>query len=166
MYNIDRSFACRFEPSWATTMSGTDEGMYGWVAVNYALGRLSPEHISQAPSSKSIRFPIRNETVDVLDLGGASVEGTVEPRGQSYIGAPGAQLVNIAGEISHDFVAWLKIFVAYICPSTGHILMHLFCCLGWSGTDCNFMLLFTVKTCNKANSRKKSSSVILKTGSV
>ncbi|GAX78358.1 hypothetical protein CEUSTIGMA_g5800.t1 [Chlamydomonas eustigma] len=32
----------RFEPHWARIISGTDEGMYGWVSMNYLLGALGP----------------------------------------------------------------------------------------------------------------------------
>lgn len=30
----------RFEPAWARIISGVDEGVYGWIALNYALGTL------------------------------------------------------------------------------------------------------------------------------
>lgn len=33
---------CRFEPSYATIISGEDEGLYGWIAVNYLNGHLAP----------------------------------------------------------------------------------------------------------------------------
>lgn len=84
-------------------MSGVDEGMYGWVAVNYALGRLSPGYITQDASSKSIVLPAGNETVNVLDMGGASVEITGEKRGQQYPEAPDMQHIDVAGEIIPEF---------------------------------------------------------------
>jgi hypothetical protein len=28
----------RFQPSWARIISGADEGVYGWVALNYLKG--------------------------------------------------------------------------------------------------------------------------------
>ncbi len=31
---------CRFEPSWAKVISGIDEGIYGWIALNYLTGHL------------------------------------------------------------------------------------------------------------------------------
>ena len=29
---------CRFEPAYASIISGEDEGMFGWIAVNYLQG--------------------------------------------------------------------------------------------------------------------------------
>lgn len=50
------------QPSWnlieAKTITGHDEGLYGWLAVNYQLGNLSD----------------KKEPVGVLDMGGASVQ--------------------------------------------------------------------------------------------
>ena len=32
--------AFRFEPEWARVISGIDEGVYGWIALNYLTGHL------------------------------------------------------------------------------------------------------------------------------
>ena len=37
-----RSGCCRFEPSWAKVISGIEEGVYGWIALNYLTGHLVP----------------------------------------------------------------------------------------------------------------------------
>ncbi len=57
----------RFEPGWARTVSGSEEGMYGWVAMNYVLGALQ----TTATASGD-----RRATVGALDLGGSSLEAT------------------------------------------------------------------------------------------
>jgi hypothetical protein len=33
---------CRFEASYANVISGEEEGVYGWIAVNYLNGHLAP----------------------------------------------------------------------------------------------------------------------------
>ena len=41
-----RPYTCRFENHWAHIISGADEGVYGWIALNYATG-----HFSAGPST-------------------------------------------------------------------------------------------------------------------
>jgi len=49
-----------FKCEWATLLGGQDEGLYGWVTVNYLLDRLYP--------------PPTNAPVGIIDLGGGSVQ--------------------------------------------------------------------------------------------
>eukprot|EP00908_Phaeocystis_cordata_P015586 Transcript_26740.p1 GENE.Transcript_26740~~Transcript_26740.p1 ORF type:complete len:511 (+),score=190.37 Transcript_26740:162-1535(+) len=49
-----------FQCEWATLLSGTDEGLYGWVTVNYLLDTLYP--------------PANSPPVGIIDLGGGSVQ--------------------------------------------------------------------------------------------
>ena len=49
-----------FKCEWATLLSGQDEGLFGWVTVNYLLDRLYP--------------PPASEPVGTIDLGGGSVQ--------------------------------------------------------------------------------------------
>nr|CAD1825181.1 unnamed protein product [Ananas comosus var. bracteatus] len=51
----------RFQDQWASVISGTDEGIYGWVAANYALGALGGDP---------------QKTTGILELGGASAQVT------------------------------------------------------------------------------------------
>ncbi|EOD20925.1 hypothetical protein EMIHUDRAFT_435744 [Emiliania huxleyi CCMP1516] len=58
----------RFRCEWATLLGGEDEGLYGWVTVNYLLGALYP--------------PAKTPAVGTIDLGGGSVQvvfATSEP---------------------------------------------------------------------------------------
>lgn len=50
-----------FRCEWATLLSGTDEGLYGWVTVNYLLDALYPSTAPVPP-------------VGIIDLGGGSVQ--------------------------------------------------------------------------------------------
>lgn len=49
-------------------ISGTDEGLYGWVALNYAQGLLQQPH----PKSGDVGPEV--STLGALDLGGSSLE--------------------------------------------------------------------------------------------
>ncbi|XP_078444294.1 putative apyrase 6 isoform X2 [Wolffia australiana] len=50
-----------FRSEWASVISGTDEGIYAWVAANYALGTLGADP---------------GETTGIIELGGASAQVT------------------------------------------------------------------------------------------
>jgi hypothetical protein len=86
---------CRFQLEWPSIVSGTDEGIYGWVAVNYlrdALGQaaISDTHAAapaahgiggQASASASSGVAggsaggsISSAVVGTLDMGGSSLE--------------------------------------------------------------------------------------------
>lgn len=41
----------RFEPAWANTISGSDEGMYGWIAINYLRGMLGKQPAAAAAAA-------------------------------------------------------------------------------------------------------------------
>lgn len=59
-----RASGFKFRDEWASVITGTDEGIFAWVAANYALGSLgrSPE-----------------DTVGIIELGGASAQVTFVP---------------------------------------------------------------------------------------
>uniref|UniRef100_A0A1J3HN81 apyrase n=1 Tax=Noccaea caerulescens TaxID=107243 RepID=A0A1J3HN81_NOCCA len=50
-----------FRDEWASVISGSDEGIYGWVTANYALGSLGSDPL---------------ETTGIVELGGASAQVT------------------------------------------------------------------------------------------
>ncbi|KAK3123507.1 hypothetical protein QOZ80_8AG0631980 [Eleusine coracana subsp. coracana] len=56
-----RQSGFRFQDEWATVISGAEEGIYAWVAANYALGTLGGDS---------------RETTGIIELGGASVQVT------------------------------------------------------------------------------------------
>ena len=57
------------------------EGVYGWIAVNYMLGKFDHDFYSE---------PNRQSTVGALDMGGASTQITYEV-GQLVEGAEGRE---------------------------------------------------------------------------
>lgn len=48
----------RFEPDWARVVSGVDEGVFGWIALNYATGHLAvnPAPAAEAQPSSAGKF--------------------------------------------------------------------------------------------------------------
>lgn len=67
----------QFEPEWAQILTGTDEGMFGWIAVNFLGGTL------RSASTKP--------TIGILDLGGSSLEVCFE----SSAPTPPSELVQV-----------------------------------------------------------------------
>jgi len=56
-----------FKPEWALIISGTQEGVNGWVAVNYLKGIFNQSRSSQ-------------QTIGVIEMGGASMQLTFVPQ--------------------------------------------------------------------------------------
>ncbi|KAF7088553.1 hypothetical protein CFC21_091650 [Triticum aestivum] len=59
--NALRASGFRFEDSWAKVIPGSDEGVYAWVAANYAMGTLGGDP---------------HKTIGIIELGGASAQLT------------------------------------------------------------------------------------------
>ncbi|XP_042511824.1 probable apyrase 6 [Macadamia integrifolia] len=59
-----RSSGFLFKDEWATVVTGQEEGLYAWVAANYALGSLGDDP---------------QETTGIIELGSASVQVTFAP---------------------------------------------------------------------------------------
>ena len=56
--------ACdRFEPSWARVISGVDEGIYGWIALNYLTGHLEANADGQLDSGKYCHCQSRHDAM-------------------------------------------------------------------------------------------------------
>jgi hypothetical protein len=110
----------RFEDTWARVISGTDEGMYGWLALNYEQGLLQHQfaaaHSQPAATAAPVTLGIlgASTSLGALDLGGSSLEMTHEvlpgssssSSGGSSTGqvAPlprGTQNVTVAGHTYH-----------------------------------------------------------------
>ncbi|KAG6765582.1 hypothetical protein POTOM_029630 [Populus tomentosa] len=54
-----RKSGFKFQDSWASVITGSDEGLYAWVIANYALGTLGGDPL---------------ETTGIIELGGASAQ--------------------------------------------------------------------------------------------
>ncbi|KAM9618755.1 ectonucleoside triphosphate diphosphohydrolase 1 isoform 1-T1 [Trichechus inunguis] len=61
----------------ARIISGSEEGAYGWITINYLLGKLQKKQNSKDPSSRKNES---QETYGALDLGGASTQITFVPK--------------------------------------------------------------------------------------
>uniref|UniRef100_J3LP81 Uncharacterized protein n=2 Tax=Oryza brachyantha TaxID=4533 RepID=J3LP81_ORYBR len=59
--DVLRASGFRFEDSWAEVIPGSDEGIYAWIAANYALGTLGGNP---------------HKTIGIIELGGASAQLT------------------------------------------------------------------------------------------
>ncbi|KAG9451315.1 hypothetical protein H6P81_011280 [Aristolochia fimbriata] len=57
--SVLRSSGFRFRDDWASVITGADEGIYAWVAANYALGSLGGDPL---------------QTTGIIELGGASAQ--------------------------------------------------------------------------------------------
>ncbi|GLI68899.1 hypothetical protein VaNZ11_013447 [Volvox africanus] len=83
--DVLRSSGFRFEPDWARIISGTDEGVYGWIAINYLRGHLD------GPTSLAVAYA----TAAAARAGGteaaAAVAAAMGRRGGGWVaGASGA----------------------------------------------------------------------------
>jgi len=96
----------RFEDEWARVLPGNSEGIYGWVAANYAAGALGP--LSRGNPARLL---------GVVELGGASAQVTVlvpprkpgvpPPGGSSPVAAPTSP-VRVGGlEVELFTHSWL-----------------------------------------------------------
>lgn len=65
----------RFQREWASVLSGTNEGLYGWVAANYGAGRLA-EMARSARGRQQQQQPARQRGLAVAEMGGASAQVT------------------------------------------------------------------------------------------
>ncbi|KAL0038169.1 hypothetical protein WJX79_005885 [Trebouxia sp. C0005] len=90
----------RFEPSWAKVISGIEEGVYGWIALNYLTGHLAP-NAGRDQDSEHSRPDGRGEgsgTVGAVDLGGSSLEVSFVPDDSPHAGAHDSQIhVTVLG---------------------------------------------------------------------
>jgi hypothetical protein len=77
-----------FEIKEAKTITGTDEGVYGWVAANYQLGKFNPQE----------------KTMGVMDMGGASVEVAFPVSNASGILSQDYITLHLYGQTIHLFV--------------------------------------------------------------
>lgn len=112
------------QPEWnlisAKTITGSEEGLYGWLSVNYQLGKLQDN----------------SDPVGVLDMGGASVEITLPVKNTQEMDTADLKEIDVYGhhfkifthsflglgqtEITHQYLDSPACFMNnYILPSGG-----------------------------------------------
>ncbi|VDO56939.1 unnamed protein product [Schistosoma margrebowiei] len=64
--HVKSTYKFQFKESYAYTISGVEEGLFGWISVNYLLGRFR-----LLPGDKG---PVKQPTNGMLDMGGASMQ--------------------------------------------------------------------------------------------
>ncbi|DBB01407.1 hypothetical protein WJX77_012567 [Trebouxia sp. C0004] len=92
----------RFEPSWAKVISGVEEGVYGWIALNYLTGHLVPNAGWDEDSDDSSPDG-RGEgsgTVGAVDLGGSSLEVSFVPGDSTHAGDSQVNVTVLGTEYS------------------------------------------------------------------
>ena len=90
--HINPTVCRRFQASWARVISGKDEGVYGWIALNYLTGHLTSNAGRSGEASEALG------TVGAVDLGGSSLEVTFVPDQPSDAAT--------LGETQHNFHAF------------------------------------------------------------
>ena len=75
-----------FRCEWATLLDGTDEGLYGWVTVNYLLDTLYP--------------PAAKPSAGIIDLGGGSVQVVFQPPAN----VPGLKQMDFSGRMHQAYI--------------------------------------------------------------
>jgi len=88
--DLPHQFEFLFSTSHVEVISGKQEGIYSWIAINYALGKFDHK-ISDADKLVAVELPgidkihMRKRTVGILDLGGASLQIAYEvPRQEKF----------------------------------------------------------------------------------
>ncbi|KAG6495413.1 probable apyrase 6 [Zingiber officinale] len=107
-----RSSGFMFVNEWASSITGQDKGIYAWIAANYVLGTLGGN---------------RQETVGIIELGGASTQITFAPEEppstefSRMLKFPGVTY-NLYSKSIHQFgqdVAWESLMHLHNYSTTG-----------------------------------------------
>ncbi|RWS27065.1 ectonucleoside triphosphate diphosphohydrolase 7-like protein [Leptotrombidium deliense] len=73
---IPRNYTFMFSPNYVEVITGKEEGIYSWIAVNYLLDRF--DHTTKSQSLVAInlgnKITTRPRTVGMLEMGGASMQ--------------------------------------------------------------------------------------------
>eukprot|EP00897_Mesotaenium_endlicherianum_P009522 jgi/Mesen1/8599/ME000005S08564 len=79
-----------FRDEWARIISGVDEAVYGWIALNYASGHLRGGATRARERLRSAAAASASATEGSLDLGGSSLEVTFVPETEAAAAAVAA----------------------------------------------------------------------------
>jgi len=93
----------KFEPHWARVISGEQEGINGWMAVNYLLGAFD----NPAPAGGDTTTP---PSTGVVEMGGSSMQITFSPANPSPEEKKQLNEVTVAG---HKYYLYTHSFLQY-----------------------------------------------------
>ncbi|KJE89196.1 hypothetical protein CAOG_008437 [Capsaspora owczarzaki ATCC 30864] len=99
--SIPKHFSFNFQPSNMQIISGAMEGVYSWVAVNYALGRFSRSHSRGSGPT----------TAGSVEMGGASIQITFEVDSKESVPEEYLQVVQM-GE-GREYRLYATTFLRY-----------------------------------------------------
>lgn len=121
--DIVKNFSFHFTPNNAEVISGKQEGLFQWIAINYVLGRfnhnsngrLAAVDVTDAQSLKPVVF--RKKTVGIMDMGGASMQLAVELTTKMQVDSLQRRNKNIVTEINlgcedHNFDHRYNVYVS------------------------------------------------------
>ncbi|KAJ1616945.1 nucleoside phosphatase GDA1/CD39 [Pavlovales sp. CCMP2436] len=120
------SSAFIFQCGWATLLSGYDEGLYGWVTVNYLM---------------KVMNSAKQTTYGTIDLGGGSVQIVFEPSAQTPLPAPylanvpmadGSKQVYVKSHLGYGLDEARR-SIASVVAKEGKML-HPCMPIGWTGS--------------------------------
>lgn len=106
----------KFESSWAAVLPGSSEGIYGFVAANYANGALQKAVEAQ---QHGLPAPDQDSFVGVLELGGASLQVEV------WSTVPAS--IPMAMHLDTALTAWLEEAMYSLLFLTGRTMAKRLC---------------------------------------
>ncbi|KAJ4807369.1 Ectonucleoside triphosphate diphosphohydrolase 5 [Rhynchospora pubera] len=145
-----------YEKEWVLVLSGTQEGTYMWVAMNYLLGHLGEEY---------------SQTVGIIDLGGASVQMAYAISAQAAENAPrtGEQYITEHHLKGTNYYLYVHSYLSYgqdaaraeILKSTNDSVNY--CILsGYNGTYIYNGAIYNTRSSSSGSNYKKCKTNVLK----
>eukprot|EP00795_Rhopilema_esculentum_P011964 gene11964-2540_t len=108
--NIPKRYSFHLSPSQVEVISGKQEGIYLWIAINYILGRFDHSRDLHSTPASTVAPIHRKRTVGCIEMGGASMQIAYEVA--QNVSLPQDLSVDInLGCDSHNTIHRYKIYV-------------------------------------------------------